>query len=262
MKFAPNTTTTAFVAAFMVSGVVQASAQDQDSAPAQPGIVFELGLGGKVTPSYFGSSNLILSPVPLFRMKRLTLPNGFTLGGGREEGFSLSPAIDVISKRSTKDSPELAGLRTIDTAVELGVAAKYQTGHFRIMGEVRRGFGGHDGFRGELGADLIVRSGDQWTFHGGPRLNFADSTFTNTYFGVSAAEASARFPATTAGGGMMSAGLEAGVRYQMDEHWAIEAGAGWSRLTGDAAKSPITAQGSKNQYNLSFGVLRRFDIGF
>ena len=43
---------------------------------------------------------------------------------------------------------------------------------------------------------------------------------------------------------------------------AVEAGAGWSRLTGDAAKSPITAQGSKDQYTLSFGVLRRFDIGF
>ncbi len=38
--------------------------------------------------------------------------------------------------------------------------------------------------------------------------------------------------------------------------------AGWSRLTGDAARSPITAQGSKNQYSASFGVIRRFDIGF
>ena len=60
----------------------------------------------------------------------------------------------------------------------------------------------------------------------------------------------------------MSAGLEAGVRYQMDANWAVEAEAGWSRLTGDAAKSPITAQGSKDQFSLSFGVLRRFDIAF
>jgi len=253
---------TCLLAALAICGAGQVSAQDQASAQVRPGIVFELGAGGKMVPSYFGSSDLILSPVPLLRMKRLTLPNGFTLGGGSEEGFSLSPAIDVISERSVKDSPELVGLNTIDTAVELGVAAKFQTEHFRIMGEVRRGFGGHEGFRGEIGADLIVRAGQQWTFHGGPRLNFADSKFTNTYFGVSAAEASPRFPATSAGGGLMSAGLEAGVRYQMDANWAVEAEAGWSRLTGDAAKSPITAQGSKDQFSLSFGVLRRFDIAF
>ncbi|MBC7284521.1 MipA/OmpV family protein [Hoeflea sp.] len=262
MKLALHTAVTSLIATFTVCGAVPASAQDQASAQPRPGIVFELGAGGKMVPSYFGSSDLILSPVPLLRMKRLTLPNGFTLGGGSDEGFSLSPAIDVISERSVKDSPELVGLNTIDTAVELGVAAKFQTEHFRIMGEVRRGFGGHEGFRGEIGADVIVRAGEQWTFHGGPRLNFADSKFTNTYFGVSAGEASLRYPATTAGGGLMSAGLEAGLRYQMDEHWAVEAEAGWSRLTGDAAKSPITAQGSKDQFSLSFGVLRRFDIGF
>ena len=236
----------------------QANAQDA----SRPGISFELGAAGKMTPRYFGASKLVLSPVPLFRLKRLELPNGFAIGGGSDEGFSLSPSIDIIGERSTKDSPELAGLTTIDTAVELGVAAQYQMGHFRLMGAVRRGFGGHEGFRGELGADVIMKTGDQWTFYGGPRLNFGDSEFTNTYFGVSAAEASALYPATSSSGGLYSAGLEAGLRFQVDDNWAVEAGAGWSRLTGDAAKSPITAQGSKNQYTASFGVVRRFDIGF
>jgi len=249
---------TATVAASIVPVIPHANAQDASG----PGISFELGAAGKMTPRYFGASKLVLSPVPLIHFKRLELPNGFTIGGGSDEGFSLSPSIDVIGKRSTKDSPELVGLNTIDTAVELGVAAKYQMGQFRVMGAVRRGFGGHEGFRGELGADVIVKAGEQWTFHGGPRLNFGDSKFTNTYFGVSAAEASALYPATTTGSGLYSAGLEAGARYQVDDFWAVEAGAGWSRLTGDAAKSPITAQGSKNQYSLSLGVVRRFDIGF
>jgi len=236
----------------------QANAQDASG----PGISFELGVAGKVTPRYFGASKLVLSPVPLIRLKRLEFSNGFTIGGGSDEGFSLSPSIDVIGKRSVSDSPELTGLNTIDTAVELGVAAKYQMGNFRVMGAVRQGFGGHKGIRAELGADVIVKPDDQWTFHGGPRLNFGSSKFTNTYFGVTAAEASPLYPATTASGGLYSAGLEAGVRFQVATNWAIEAGAGWSRLTGDAASSPITAQGSKNQYSASFGIVRRFDIGF
>ncbi|MEM5494337.1 MipA/OmpV family protein [Hoeflea sp. AS16] len=236
----------------------QAQAQDASG----PGISFELGAAGKISPRYFGASKMVLSPVPLFRLKRLELPNGFTIGGGSDEGFSLSPSIDVIGKRSTKDSPELSGLNTIDTAVELGVKAKYQMGNFRVLGAVRQGLGGHKGVRAELGADIIFKAGEQWTFHGGPRLNFGNSKFTNTYFGVTAAEASTLYPATTASGGLYSAGLEAGVRFQVDDNWAVEAGAGWSRLTGDAATSPITAQGSKDQYTASFGIVRRFDIGF
>lgn len=246
-----------FVAA-AAAFIPQAQAQDAGG----PGISFELGAAGKVAPRYFGASKLVLSPVPLFRLKRLELPNGFTIGGGSDEGFSLSPSIDVIGKRSITNSPELTGLNTIDTAVELGVKAQYQTGNFRVSGAVRQGFGGHKGVRAELGADAIFKAGDQWTFHAGPRLNFGSSKFTNTYFGVTAAEASALYPATTASGGLYSAGLEAGVRFQVDDNWAVEAGAGWSRLTGDAARSPITAQGSKNQYTASFGVVRRFDIGF
>lgn len=238
--------------------IPQAQAQDAGG----PGISFELGAAGKVAPRYLGASKLVLSPVPLFRLKRLELPNGFAIGGGSEEGFSLSPSIDVIGRRSVSSSPELTGLNTIDTAVELGVKAKYQTGNFRVTGAVRQGFGGHKGVRAELGADAIFKPDDQWTFHAGPRLNFGSSKFTNTYFGVTAAEASALYPATTASGGLYSAGLEAGVRFQVDDNWAVEADAGWSRLTGDAARSPITAQGSKNQYSASFGIVRRFDIGF
>lgn len=250
-----------FAAAPLVAlAVIAPQAQAQDASG--PGISFELGAAGKLTPRYFGASKLVLSPVPLFRLKRLEFPNGFAIGGGSDEGFSLSPSIDVIGKRSTKDSPELTGLNTINTAVELGVAAKYQMGNFRVLGAVRQGLGGHKGVRAELGADLIVKPDDQWTFHGGPRLNFGNSKFTNTYFGVTAAEASVLYPATTASGGLYSAGLEAGVRFQVDDYWAVEASAGWSRLTGDAARSPITAQGSKNQYSASFGVIRRFDIGF
>lgn len=246
------------LAATVAAFIPQAQAQDARG----PGISFELGAAGKMTPRYFGASKLVLSPVPLFRLKRLELPNGFTIGGGSDEGFSLSPSIDVIGRRSTSNSPELTGLTTINTAVELGVAAKYQMGNFRVMGAVRQGFGGHKGVRGELGLDVIANAGDQWTFNAGPRLNFGNSRFTNTYFGVTAAEASALYPATTASGGLYSAGLEAGVRYQVNDAWAVEAEAGWSRLTGDAARSPITAQGSRNQYNASVGVVRRFDIGF
>ncbi|MCY0152207.1 hypothetical protein OEG86_08090 [Hoeflea alexandrii] len=91
-----------FAAAPLVAlAVIAPQAQAQDASG--PGISFELGAAGKLTPRYFGASKLVLSPVPLFRLKRLEFPNGFAIGGGSDEGFSLSPSIDVIGKRSTKD---------------------------------------------------------------------------------------------------------------------------------------------------------------
>ena len=103
--------------------LLPAAAYAQDSYGQAPGIDFELGLGAGVSPEYFGSSSYILSPVPVIRIQRLTLPNGRTFGGGPETGFSIGPSFDFIGERSAADHPVLTGLNTVDTAVELGVSA-------------------------------------------------------------------------------------------------------------------------------------------
>lgn len=228
----------------------------------EPGVDLEIGLGGGVSPAFFGSNSYILSPVPVIRIKRLTLPSGRTFGGGPETGFSIGPSFDYIGKRSSADHPELAGLNDVDAAIELGIAASYRFQNLRVSGAIRRGFGGHEGVRGEVGVDAIFEPIEKLSVYAGPRFGFADDTFTNTYFGVSAAEASATYPATSVGGGWISAGMEVGARYDFDEKWAAESKASWTRLRGDVADSPITAQGSKNQYGFSLALIRKFSIGF
>ncbi len=229
----------------------------------EPGIDLEVGLGGGVSPAFFGSDSYILSPVPVIRIKRLTLPSGRTFGGGPETGFSIGPSFDFIGKRSAGDHPELAGLNDVDAAIELGIAASYRFQNLRVSGAIRRGFGGHEGVRGEVGVDAIFQPTEKLSVYAGPRFGFADDTFTDTYFGVSAAEAlSSAYPATDVGGGFLSAGVEVGARYDFDEKWAAEGKASWTRLQGDAADSPITAQGSKDQYGFSLALIRKFSIGF
>jgi MipA family protein len=228
----------------------------------EAGIDLEVGLGGGVSPAFFGSDSYILSPVPVIRIKRLTLPSGRTFGGGPETGFSIGPSFDFIGERSAADHPELAGLNDVDAAFELGVAASYRYQNLRVSGAIRHGFGGHEGIRGEVGLDAIFEPMEKLSVYAGPRFGFADDTFTNTYFGVSAAEATSTYPVTNAGGGLLSAGLEVGARYDFNEKWAAESTASWSRLHGDAADSPITAQGSKDQFGFSLAFIRKFNIGF
>ena len=105
------------------AALVPATGHAQES-----GIDLEVGLGGGVSPAFFGSDSYILSPVPVIRIKRLTLPSGRTFGGGPETGFSIGPSFDFIGKRSAGDHPELAGLNDIDAAVELGLAAQQALG--------------------------------------------------------------------------------------------------------------------------------------
>ncbi|MAY60839.1 MAG: hypothetical protein CML29_01390 [Rhizobiales bacterium] len=242
--------------------LVPAAGHAQEAFEQRSGIDLEVGLGAGVSPAFFGSDSYILSPVPVIRIKRLTLPNGRTFGGGPKTGFSIGPSFDFIGKRSAADHPELAGLDTVDAAVELGIAASYRFQNLQVSGAVRRGFGGHEGVRGEIGLDAIFEPTDKLSVYAGPRFGFADDTFTNTYFGVSAAEATLVYPATDVDGGLLSTGLEVGARYDFNDNWAAESKATWSRLRGDAADSPITAQGSKDQFGFSLAVIRKFNIGF
>ena len=48
---------------------------------------------------------------------------------------------------------------------------------------------------------------------------------------------------------MLGAGVEVGARYLFNERWGVEGAVGYERLIDDAADSPITAQGSADQYS-------------
>lgn len=228
-----------------------------------PGIEFELGGGGVVAPRYEGASDYLLSPYPTFRLKRLTLPNGFQIGGGDGMGLSFYPSFTFRGERKAADNPELAGLDDVDSAVELGAGVGYATPYWKVFAEVRRGFSGHEGYVGEIGADLVAYPTDRLSVSVGPRASFADGAYMDTYFGVSASEAqNSGLTEFDAGAGFKSIGVEASARYALLDAWAVESSAGYNRLVGDAADSPVTGIGSRDQFSFRLGVVREFKVDF
>jgi MipA family protein len=235
-----------------------ASAQDRG-----PGLEFELGAGGLVSPSYEGSNRYLLSPYPVIRFGYLQLPNGCTLGGGDGLGLSFAPSFRYRGERNSTDAPELAGLNMVDAAIELGAGVRYTFANARVFADLRHGVTGHSGITGELGADLIARPSTNLTLTLGPRLSFADAKYMQTYFGVTAAEAAgSSFTALTPAAGFKSAGVETTARYEFSEKWALEGNASWNRLINDAGNSPVTAVGSRNQFAAGVGLVRKFSIDF
>ncbi len=227
---------------------------------------FGLGIGVVGQSAYPGSDDYEGSADLKFTFGNLTWGNvniGAGVGNVPDNGVSLGGALRIIGSRDAADHPELAGLSDIDTAVELGLALNYQQTHWRAFGEVRQGFGGHEGVAGTLGADVIFRPTDRWTVTAGPRLNLGDSEYAGTYFGITGAEAAgSSFNAFDASGGALGAGIEIGATYQIDNYWSVEGLLSYEKLLNDAADSPITQLGSDDQLSLRIGLSRAFTLNF
>ncbi|WP_245819063.1 MipA/OmpV family protein [Marivita hallyeonensis] len=234
-------------------------------APAAPRFVFTLRGGVSMDPEYFGSEDYEVGPDVGFRFNYLSLRNGREFGNpdpwAENLGFGVGGSFRFVGERDSGDFDELAGLDDIDPAVELGVSLNYGTENFNTFAAVRRGFGGHEGWVGEIGADAVMRPTDRLRLSLGPRVFFGDEEYSNTYFGITADEASAALPTYELDGGLVSAGVEFGARYQINDVWGLEGAVTWEKFQNDAADSPIVEQGDDEQWGVRFGVTRVFSIG-
>lgn len=235
--------------------------------PQRPALSFFVGAGGGVEPAYFGSDDYVLKPKVALGFGFLRLPSGQTFGSEDPDyvptGFAPRGSLRIISERTASDNPELTGLKNIDLSVELGLGVAYRQRNFRVFADARYGIIGHESWVGELGADVIFYPSDRLTMTFGPRLFMGDSDYANTYFGVTSAESAASgLAAFNAEGGVLSAGLELGAVYEINEDWGLTGAVQWNYLTNDAESSPITAMGDPNQFTLRLGVVRRFTLNF
>lgn len=237
------------------------SFSSQGSGPA---LGFTLRGGVGAAPSYFGSDSIEAAPDIGFELNYLRL-GGFTIGDPdplyRPSGFGVTGSFRYIGERTSGDDPELAGLDDVDASLELGGGLRYATDLYEIYGNVRYGAIGHEAFVGELGADIFMRPTDRLTLRAGPRAFFGDSDYASTYFGVTAAEAGASsFSAYAPSGGLLSAGVELGAGYRINDTWGVDAAIRYDRLQNDAADSPITSDDT--QLSARIGLTRRFTLGF
>ncbi len=238
-------------------------------APAQDasGFGVTLGLGAELAPDYFGATGVGLRPAGAFTVQRLVLPGGFGIGSESalptDPGFGLRGAFRFIPARTASDHPELSGLDDIDPTVELGLGLFRITEGSRIYGELRRGFGGSHGWVAEAGLDAVLRPTDRLVLTAGPRALWGDASFVQTYFGISAPEAArSGYGVYSPDGGLVSLGVELNARYDLQGGWGLHGTVGWRRLMDDAARSPITEEGSEDQLGARLILTRSFAIRY
>ena len=253
----------------LLTATPPASAQDDDGERRR-GRIVTIGAGPQIVPTYPGADSVDIQPMLVFDLRREGEPiefespdEGWGFGLlGRDSAINFGPAAQFQGRRRESDVGAPVG--NVGFTVEAGAFAEAYLGDsFRIRGEGRRGFFGHEGWVGELAADFIVRDGDRYIFSIGPRARFADSDYMAAYFGVTpAAAAASGLPAFAPDGGLYAAGGTAGLRFRIGGPWEAHAYGRYDRLMRDAADSPIVTQfGSRDQFSAGIGLSYSFTVG-
>jgi outer membrane protein len=271
----------AAIVAFMLVPVAAMAADPLFTLPAPP---FELpvlpsvsgtwtvsvGVGGEYKPDFEGAKRSMLSPVPIFSIRRAGSAERFH---GPRDSASIAliefgnlragPAAKFVAARKANDFTELNGLGDVKAAVEIGGFVEYfPVDWLRTRVEVRQGLGGHTGVTADFSADVIVPVMQGLTLSAGPRFTLESTGATAPYFGITAIQAMATgLPQFNAQGGAHSVGAGAQVSYRFNPQWEVHSYVEYQRLLGDAAKSPlVTVRGSPNQTTVGIGASYSFDF--
>ena len=127
-------------------------------------------------------------------------------------------------------------------------AVAYRYDWIRGFVEVRQGFNGYSGQVADFGVDFIANPTEDLQLMVGPRASWGSADYMKTYFGVSAKEAAVPgsiLEEYDADPGFNRLGVAATASYGITDTTTFHVRAGWDRLVGDAADSPIVKEGSE-----------------
>ena len=249
-------------------GAIAPALANEPAAPAneeqggKPDRLVMIGFGPRLAPSFPGSTRSEFGVAPVIEVWRedevfpAESPDeakGFKLVGIRDT-ISAGIALGVAPQRGTEAAT--LGLRKVGFGIEAGAYAEgYVLPQLRLRAELRQGIGSHNALSGDLAMDLVLRGeNDRAVVTIGPRLRISSAKYNRRFFGIEPGEVAASgLPAYRPGGGVRAYGATAGAHYPLSDRWGLYGFAGYDRLVGDAANSPLVQQrGSRDQ--ASFGI--------
>lgn len=255
---------------FTLAAAAAVAASPAIAQDDEPDLILSIGAGGQFTPEFPGADDLELGPLFTGFVRREGEPIPFRTPDdgigfsiiGRDRPIELGPLVQFQSKRDEEDVGIPVG--DVDFTVEAGAFVNINLSRsFRLRLEGMKGIGGHEGLNGTVAADFAIRNGADTLFTIGPRLRFNDDEYADAYFRVTPAVAAASgVPAYDPDGGLRSVGAIAGVTHQLSRRIGVYAYAGYDRLVGDAADSPIVQLfGSEDQFSAGISLFFSFSIG-
>lgn len=241
-------------------------------ADAAPSWNVNLGAGALAVPRYPGASRMRVLPVPAFDVSygdifAANFQDGVTLRVLNAGGFSAGPMVRVgLGRKVSDDRARLEGLGDIGESIELGGYAAYQLGNLRLRATATQDVAhGHRGLTGTLEASYFITLRDSaagpWLLAAGPQLSLANHRYNQAFFGVTPSQSAlSGLPQYRAGGGVQGAGLEVFMDVPVTSRISVSVLGNYTRLVGDAAKSPLVdhGRGDPNQFVAGLFATYRF----
>jgi len=227
-----------------------------------------LGAAALVVPSYEGSKNLAVRPLPLVDLswrdtvfldtRRGLGANLVKFGDAKAGGaFKIGPIANWRFQRNEDDDDDLKGLGDVKGGVDVGAFVQYAVGPFDLNLVGKRNVSQSNlGGTVEFGANYRFAPIGSLRASIGPTATWADSDYMKSYFGVAADKvAASRLSAYAPSSGMKDVGFGASLAYPLGANWTVGGFAGYKRLLGDAADSPLVKErGQANQFSLGWSV--------
>ncbi|NNL88592.1 MAG: MipA/OmpV family protein [Marinicaulis sp.] len=228
-----------------------------------------VGAGSRFAPSYVGDDAYRMSLLPSIQVKYgdrffASIENGVGYNIVNSDGFRTGPIARIRFGRDENGSQpfaiagdattDLIGLGDVGATAELGGFFEYKINSLKVGLEARKGANGHKGAVIDASLRYGGRSfvfGPPLIYSFGPRVTVVDNNYHSTYFDVDASQSIASgLPIFDANGGIHSYGFGATfiLPITRDDKLSAVIAAGYDRLAGDAAISPLVQQrGSRDQ---------------
>jgi MipA family protein len=243
----------AIVVLLLLPGGVMAQGRNTPSAGPPLAWDVNLGVGVALRPTFEGSDRYLVRPIPIVGVTwRDTISFGegglsaywhhgnFRIGSG----LTFDPGRKDHSTGSIFGGGDdrLAGLGTIDTSLGFRGFASYRLGpvNFDVAATKFTG-NANDGLLVNFGAGTALSLTRKLFLIPHVRATWANDSYTQTYFGVTVAQAAAsRFSRFNAGAGFKDVRGGVNLIWRFNKHWYAGVDASVTQLLGDAAASPIS----------------------
>lgn len=290
-----------FVSTVLVAAIaIEAAALAQVVAPGVPTTVqtaqvrkpkdwlVGIGFAPVYAPAWQGSRDQALSIFPDLRINYrdavyFSVPDGLGWNAINQDGWKIGPLFKFRFGRNENNggspflisggSDALVGMGDVKFAGEPGAFAQYSFARnkARVRAEMRQGFGGHKG----LVADTSIGWNDKigqpltpglWLYSATLRATFAGADYTNTYFGVNAAQSAATgLGQFRTANGLVSTGINTSITKPFGKYGqfgAVTLFGGYDRLADTVTDSTlISERGKRDQFSVGISYGIRYGFG-
>jgi outer membrane scaffolding protein for murein synthesis (MipA/OmpV family) len=237
------------------TAVAAASGVPSAGGPARAGWRTEFGIGAIVNPKFVGSDKYNTRAIPYLDLRYLdekgtrffaNVPQGiggfFYRSANPRAGNFLNIGAAVAPGFNVRDD-SIEGLDEVGVSTEARIYLQTGGRSWAATATLAQDVGsGHEGAYLDLGVNYRGRIGPRSGFYAlGPVLRYGDSTYTDSFFGVSPEDsAETGLPRYDADAGFERLGFQGLISVPLSRSkWRFTALARASRLSEDAADSPI-----------------------